>query len=127
VDGDNMKDRGAKKPPRFAKGKLLRASQLNALSDAIHGRAVPGIQSVDPLRVQGKLTSALPAATAFDSDAATASFQIWRKNASGVPVAAETITVVNRFLFIDLPTNTVCKAEWIEGEWQIYAADCGAE
>lgn len=106
---------------------MLKASQLNAMADAINQRAVPGLQAVSPPRVIGKLTSALASATAFTSDAATASLQVWRRNASGTPEAAETITVVNRFMFIDLPSNTICKAEWIEGEWQIYAADCGAE
>ncbi len=122
-----MKNAGGKKAPQFQRGEMLKASQLNAMANAINQRPVPGLQVASPLRVMGKLTSALAKATAFTSDASTASFQVWRRNTSGTPEAAETITVVNRFMFIDLPSNTICKAEWIEGEWQIYAADCGAE
>jgi hypothetical protein len=127
VDGDIMKNAGKKAAPTFQRGKMLKASQLNAMAAAINGAPVAASTFTDPLRVQGKLSSALAAATAFDTGASTASFVVWRKNTSGTPVAAETITVVNRFRYIDLPSGTICKAEWIEGEWQIYAADCGAE
>jgi hypothetical protein len=40
-------------------------------------------------------------------------------------VAAETITVVNRFRYIDLPSGTICKSDWIVGELQRVWADKG--
>jgi hypothetical protein len=36
----------------------------------------------------------------------------------------QTITVVNRFENIAVPADTLIKCEWINGEWQPYAADC---
>jgi len=122
-----MKNAGKKAAPTFQRGDRLKASQLNAMAAAINGQPVPGLEVFSPPRVMGKLTTDLGRATAFTSNAATATMRVWRKDASGTPVAAETITVVNRFMFIDLPSNTIVKAEWIEGEWQLYAADCEAE
>jgi len=34
------------------------------------------------------------------------------------------ITIVNRFENISVEAGTYCKAEWIDGEWQLYTADC---
>ena len=34
------------------------------------------------------------------------------------------ITIINRFENISVDAGTYCKAEWIDGEWQLYAADC---
>lgn len=37
------------------------------------------------------------------------------------------ITIVNRFENISVDAGTYAKAEWIDGEWQLYAADCAPE
>jgi len=36
----------------------------------------------------------------------------------------ETILIVNRFKHISVDKGTYAKAEFIDGEWQLYAADC---
>jgi hypothetical protein len=42
-------------------------------------------------------------------------------------VSGRVITVVNRFVNISVDAGTYAKAEWISGEWQLYAAYCGSE
>lgn len=78
-------------------------------------------------RVQGKLDGELAKAGAFEDDPATASFSIWSKNSSGEMVdSGRNITVVNRYMEVEvLPALTPGKAEWIDGEWQMYDSDCG--
>lgn len=79
-------------------------------------------------RVQGKLDADLAAAGAFEDDPATAAFSVWSKDSTGEMVdSGRNIDVVNRFINVDtMSSGTICKAEWIDGEWQIYAADCEA-
>lgn len=49
------------------------------------------------------------------------------KNADGDMVqTTDEIEIVNRFAHISLLAATYAKAEWIDGEWQLYAADCEA-
>ncbi len=76
-------------------------------------------------RLQGKLDGDLAAATAFSNSPATATMSVWAKNSSGNMVdTTRNITVTNRFEGTSLSSGTIVKAEWIDGEWQVYAADC---
>jgi len=78
-------------------------------------------------RYQGKLDGALAVATTFNDDPSTATFSVWERDGSGgVVVTALTLTVTNRCLYLSYTTGTICKVEFIDGEWQIYAADCEA-
>jgi hypothetical protein len=48
-----------------------------------------------------------------------------RKRRNGNLVnTGRTITITNRFENISVDAGTYAKAEWIDGEWQLYAADC---
>jgi hypothetical protein len=49
-----------------------------------------------------------------------------RKDNGDLETTAEQITIVNRFENISVDADTYAKAEWIDGEWQLYAADCPA-
>lgn len=78
-------------------------------------------------RLQGKLDSTLAAATEFADDPSTATMSVWQKNSSGdMEDSGDNITVVNRFIHISVASGSVVKAEWIDNEWQLYAADCEA-
>jgi hypothetical protein len=75
--------------------------------------------------VSGILNSELVSATSFASSPATSTMAVWQKDTSGNMVdSGRDITVVNRMLKISLPAGTPVQAEWIDGEWRIYAADC---
>ena len=76
-------------------------------------------------RVTGILNGELVSATSFASSPATATMAVWQKDSSGNMVdSTRDITVVNRMIKISLPAGTIAQAEWIDGEWRIYAADC---
>jgi len=118
---------GDKKPPRFKAGDKLSASALNSLSDSVLSiiRKLYGAQIARPLNVSGILNSELVSATSFASSPATATMAIWQKDTSGNMVdSGRDVTVVNRMLKISLPSGTPAQAEWIDGEWRVYAADC---
>ena len=58
-------------------------------------------------------------------DPSIATARILRKKSDGdLTLSTDEITIVNRFQHISLDAGTYAKAEWIDGEWQLYAADC---
>jgi len=71
------------------------------------------------------LSGDLMAAVNTKRDPSTATARILRKKTDGdLTLSTETITIVNRFTQISVDAGTYAKAEWIDGEWQLYAADC---
>lgn len=81
---------------------------------------------LNELRVQCKLRGDLLAAVDSWTDPSTATAHVYRKYSSGDDMkwSGDTITIVNRFQDISVDAGRYCKAEWIDGEWQLYAADC---
>jgi hypothetical protein len=76
-------------------------------------------------RLQVILSGDLMAAVNTKRDPSTATARILRKKTDGdLTLSTETITIVNRFTQISVDAGTYAKAEWIDGEWQLYAADC---
>lgn len=78
--------------------------------------------------VQCKLNTDLLAAVDSWTDPSTATAHVYRKynGLDDMKWSGDTITIVNRFENISVDAGTYCKAEWIDGEWQLYAADCPA-
>lgn len=71
------------------------------------------------------LSQDLPAAVNTKRDPSTATARILQRKRDGdLTLLEETITIVNRFTQISVDAGTYAKAEWIDGEWQLYAADC---
>lgn len=67
----------------------------------------------------------LYAAVATKTDPSTADAYVLTRRRNGNLVnTGRTITIVNRFENISVDAGTYAKAEWIDGEWQLYAADC---
>jgi hypothetical protein len=59
------------------------------------------------------------------TDPSTAKARVLAKKANGdLEITTREITIVNRFENISIDVDTYAKAEWIDGEWQLYAADC---
>ena len=79
-------------------------------------------------RIQVKMQQDLLAAVDSWTDPSTATAHVYQKYDGGNDMRwnGETITIVNRFENISVDAGTYCKAEWIDGEWQLYAADCPA-
>ena len=78
-------------------------------------------------RLQVILGEDLLAAVDTLIDPSTASANVLRRKANGdLEITSRSITIVNRFENISIDAGTYAKAEWIEGEWQLYAADCPA-
>ena len=76
-------------------------------------------------RVQVVLTTDLLAAVNTKRDPSTATAQILRRKTDGdLTLSTDSITIVNRFTQISVDAGTYGKAELIDGEWQLYAADC---
>jgi hypothetical protein len=62
------------------------------------------------------------------TDPSTAPARLLNLTAAGdLELSDETVTVVNRFENISIDADTYIKIEWIDGEWQPYAADCGPQ
>jgi len=121
---------GDRRPTRFEKGQRLKASELNGLAEAIEAivRRMQGQGVVNPLNRQAVLQSDLLAAVNTFTDPSTALAEIVRRKANGdLELADEVVTVVNRFENISIDGGTYIKIEWIDGEWQPYAADCGPQ
>jgi hypothetical protein len=79
-------------------------------------------------RYQAVLQSDLLAAVDTFTDPSTALAEIIRRKANGdLELSGEVVTVVNRFENISIDGGTYIKIEWIDGEWQPYAADCGPQ
>ena len=75
--------------------------------------------------IQVILSADLFAAVNTKRDPSTASARILRRLPNGdLSLSTDTITIVNRFMHISVDAGTYAKAEWIDGEWQLYAADC---
>jgi len=80
------------------------------------------------LRRQAILQSDLLAAVDTLTDPSTAQATILQGNGSGdLELSSITVTVVNRFENISIDADSYIKIEWIDGEWQPYAADCGPQ
>lgn len=76
-------------------------------------------------RLQVILSADLFAAVNTKRDPSTSEARILRRLSNGdLSLSTDTITIVNRFLHISVDAGTYAKAEWIDGEWQLYAADC---
>jgi hypothetical protein len=76
-------------------------------------------------RLQVVLTSDLPAAVNTKRDPSTATARVLRRKTDGdLTLSTDSITIVNRFTQISVDAGTYGKAEMIDGEWQLYAADC---
>jgi hypothetical protein len=120
---------GDKKPPRFKAGDKLSASVLNSLADSVLAiiRRMYGAQISQPLNRQVILAGDLLAAVDTLTDPSFAQAVVLRRKDNGdLETTAEQITIVNRFENISVDADTYAKAEWIDGEWQLYAADCPA-
>ena len=67
----------------------------------------------------------LYAAVDWKTDRSSATVAVVQRTASGdFYITTRRLTVVNPFENISLDAGTLIKIEWIEGEWQPYAADC---
>jgi len=76
-------------------------------------------------RVQVFLMEDLLAAVDTLTDPSTAKARVLAKKLNGdLEITTREITIVNRFENISIDSDTYAKAEWIDGEWQLYAADC---
>ena len=77
-------------------------------------------------RYQAILDADLLAAVDMFADPSTATAHILRRKSNGdLEVTQQVVTVVNRFENISIDADTYIKIEFIDGEWQPYAADCG--
>ena len=77
---------------------------------------------------QAILLEDLPAAVNSKRDPSTARVAVLRRKADGdLAQSILILTVVNRFKHISVDKGTYCKIEHIDGEWQLYAADCPSE
>jgi hypothetical protein len=62
------------------------------------------------------------------TDPSTAKARILAKKSNGdLEITTREITLVNRFLNISIDSGIYGKAEWIDGEWQLYNADCPSQ
>jgi hypothetical protein len=87
---------------------------------------VPGV--VRTQRRQAILEADLLAAVDTLTDPSTAPARLLDLTAGGdLELSDETVTVVNRFENISIDADTYVKIEFIDGEWQPYAADCGPQ
>lgn len=76
-------------------------------------------------RHQVVFETVLAAAVDTKRDPSTATARILRRKADGdLTPSCDSITVTNRFMNISIDSGTYAKVEWIDGEWQPYAADC---
>ena len=86
----------------------------------------PGV--VRDQRRQAILEADLLAAVDTLTDPSTAPARLLDLTAGGdLELSDETVTVVNRFENISIDADSYIKIEWIDGEWQPYAADCGPQ
>ena len=86
----------------------------------------PGV--VKSQKRQAILTNDLLAAVDTLTDPSTAEADLLNLKANGdLELSGERVTVVNRFENISIDEGTYIKIEWIDGEWQPYAADCGPQ
>jgi len=78
--------------------------------------------------LQVVLQEDLLAAVDLFRDPSTAFAVVLKRKANGdLKKSCRRIKVVNRFMNISIDEGVYCKVEWIDGEWQPYAADCPGE
>lgn len=119
----------------MAAGYQLTAGQMAAIRETVRrvmmqhrGETVQAPRSQVQRNVQVILKSHLLAAVDCQTDPSTAQAYVMRKNSAGDLEATDReITIVNRFQEISVDAGTYAKAEWIDGEWQLYAADCAVD
>ncbi len=76
-------------------------------------------------RHQAVMVGALSAATEALASPATATAKLLKPDDDGDLEVTETeVSVTNRFEGIEVAAGTLVKIEFIDGEWQLYAADC---
>lgn len=79
-------------------------------------------------RLQAILSEDLAAAVNTKRDPSTAVCRILKRKTNGdLTLSTQEKTVVNRFKNISLLAGTYLKIEFIDGEWQPYAADCPSD
>ena len=79
-------------------------------------------------RLQAILSEDLAAAVNTKRDPSTATCRILKRKTNGdFTLSSQEKTVVNRFKHISINAGTYIKIEFIDGEWQPYAADCPSE
>jgi len=79
-------------------------------------------------RHEGILLDDMPAAVNTKRDPSTARVRVLRKQSSGDLFSSSTIyTITNRFKNISAQSGTYVKFERMNGEWQLYCADCPSE
>lgn len=62
------------------------------------------------------------------TDPSTAKARVLAKKSNGdLEITTREITIVNRCEDISVDSGRYAKAEWIDGEWQLYVADCPAQ
>ena len=117
-------------PPVFEAGQRLTAAALNSLAQSV-ARIIDrmqGTQVIQPKPLQAILMSDLLAAVDSLTDPSTAQARILARKANGdLEISTREETVVNRFENISIDADSYIKIEWIDGEWQPYAADCGPQ
>ena len=89
-----------------------------------------GLQQINPFgqrNRQAYLLEDLYAAEDTLLDPSTARARLLRRSGSNLQLTNVEVTVVNRFEHISVDADTYIKVEWIDGEWQLYAADCAPE
>ena len=118
----------AEEPGGYLIGPKLLAEIRNAVRHYVS--MYGGGESVGPRQqtqrtVQVILMEDLLAAVDTLTDPSTAKARILAKKSNGdLEITTREITLVNRFENISIDAGTYGKAEWIDGEWQLYAADC---
>jgi hypothetical protein len=106
---------------------LIRRTIRQVLGEYRNAEGHRGKYQQKQRHLQGKLDGGLDAAADSTTTPATAVMSVYEKNSSGNMVdSGRDITVTNRFQYADASAGSWCKAEWIDGEWQLYAVDCGA-
>ncbi|MGV2335063.1 MAG UNVERIFIED_CONTAM: hypothetical protein LVR18_27270 [Planctomycetaceae bacterium] len=91
-------------------------------------RQFKAVKSGSVRRYQAILTEDLLAAVDTLTDPSTAKVRILERQGNGdLQLSDREYTVVNRFENISIDEGTYIKIEWIDGEWQPYAADCGPQ
>jgi hypothetical protein len=117
-------------PPVFEAGQRLTAAALNSLAQSV-ARIIDrmqGTQVIQPKPLQAILLSDLLAAVDSLTDPSTAQARILTRKANGdLEISTREETVVNRFENISIDADTYIKIEFIDGEWQPYASDCGPQ
>jgi hypothetical protein len=79
-------------------------------------------------RLQGIMEDDMPAAVNTKRDPSTAQVKVLRKKSNGDLQSTKTIyTLTNRFKNISINKGTYVKFEFLDGEWQPYAADCPSD